>query len=189
MDIDGDMTMGTGSEIISPGGTGSIIVDGTVDIPVGSDPDVIINPTLPITLYDFYVNSNNNNQEIIWITLSEINNHKFLIEYSNDAVEWNYLDEVPGNGNSSYRIEYSYKHYTNISYYYRLTQIDFDGQSETFDYIKYNDINFITKLYNVYNMNGQFLMIGEEEDIKNKLSNGIYIISNETESKKIGIFK
>jgi len=86
---------------------------------------------LPITLLNFEVHSINNSYiKSLWITASEINNRGFIIEKSLDASNWDSIGWVNGSGNSSQLISYSYDDHNvspNTIYYYRLKQIDFDG--------------------------------------------------------------
>jgi hypothetical protein len=73
---------------------------------------------------------------LFWATASEINNDFFTIEKSRDALNWEFLINIPGAGNSSSSIHYQTIHenpHYGISYY-RLKQTDFDGQ------YKYSDI-------------------------------------------------
>ncbi|OFY86134.1 MAG: hypothetical protein A3F72_06690 [Bacteroidetes bacterium RIFCSPLOWO2_12_FULL_35_15] len=92
---------------------------------------------LPIELITFVANCLNEKVNVSWTTASEINNDFFTIHRSTDGINFesdgivdgagtsaqinNYLwiDEMPLNGNS----------------YYRLSQTDFDGTSKTFDVV------------------------------------------------------
>lgn len=89
--------------------------------------------TLPIDLIDFEVYCNKNDKELVWSTASEINNHYFLIERSIDAKSFEAIGKVDGSGNSNELKEYSYRDNTYESenkekVYYRLKQIDSDGE-------------------------------------------------------------
>tara|TARA_R110001583_G_scaffold2725_21_gene19167 strand:+ start:3634 stop:5178 length:1545 start_codon:yes stop_codon:yes gene_type:complete len=90
---------------------------------------------LPITLISFGAESNSNNGVTVDFSVaSQVNNDKFLIEKSKDAYEWSLAGELPGEGNSNTQRDYTFIDKTpfeGISYY-RLTQIDYDGKSETF---------------------------------------------------------
>ena len=91
--------------------------------------------SLPITLMSFNAESNDNNEVIVNFSVaSQVNNDKFLIEKSIDAYKWEFVGELSGAGNSNTQIDYTVIDKTpfeGISYY-RLTQIDYDGKSETF---------------------------------------------------------
>ncbi|MCH2215752.1 MAG: T9SS type A sorting domain-containing protein [Flavobacteriales bacterium] len=85
---------------------------------------------LPIELLSFDANLNGSVVDLEWITASEINNDYFLVERAGEDLVWEPLLTVPGAENSNTNIKYSEvdrKPLTGISYY-RLKQVDFDGQ-------------------------------------------------------------
>lgn len=96
---------------------------------------------LPIDLVSFSVNCNNVTEsvKIEWITATEKNNDFFLIEKSTDALNWIIINQTKGSGNSYYTKKYLFEDYDiNSDFaYYRLTQVDFDQQSKTFQNIAY----------------------------------------------------
>jgi Secretion system C-terminal sorting domain len=66
-----------------------------------------------------------------WTTESELNNHHFDIERSDDAIRFIVRGTVAGNGNSSSIINYSYIDPINSNskiIYYRLKMVDTDGR-------------------------------------------------------------
>lgn len=66
-----------------------------------------------------------------WTTASEINNDRFEIEYSKDAVSFEKAGTVKGAGNSTEMIDYEFVHtniYNNENMYYRIKQIDLNGE-------------------------------------------------------------
>jgi hypothetical protein len=89
------------------------------------------NQVLPVELISFTaVPGDNSSVELNWITATEINNDYFTIERSIDALNWENVTQVDGNGNTNAAINYDawdYMPYSGISYY-RLKQTDFDGQ-------------------------------------------------------------
>lgn len=88
---------------------------------------------LPVELGDFSANKLSYGTLIEWTTLSEQNNDFFLVEKSYDAVEWNEIDRVEGAGTTSTESSYStIDHHEDRTVYYRLTQVDYNGESETF---------------------------------------------------------
>lgn len=91
--------------------------------------------TLPIELISFEARLVGEKIELKWTTATEINNAYFIVERSIDGKTFEQVLKKTGNGNSTTTInyidfDYSYKSGYN---YYRLTQVDFDGKSETFD--------------------------------------------------------
>ena len=96
---------------------------------------------LPVELITFTGNQVNNTILMKWKTASELNNKKFEIEESQDGQRFLKIGEMQGNGNTSTQQDYSFevkKTRTGVSYY-RLKQIDFDGQ---FEYSKVISVNF-----------------------------------------------
>jgi len=93
-----------------------------------------VNSPLPVDLLSFSATCDGQHVDLSWTTASETNNDFFTIERSSDAVKWEFVQMVKGNGNSNARIDYSYSDNTPLSgtSYYRLKQTDFDGRSETF---------------------------------------------------------
>ncbi len=175
MNVEGDFTAGNGTDIT---GDGDVTVEGEVDIPDGSDPGVVINDGLPIELLEFKVQKINNSVIIEWITSSEINNDYFLLERSNNTKNWLEVTKIKGQGNSS-TIQY-YRYHDQILAditYYRLTQFDYDGKSETFKLISLMNITDYTKYdVKVYTYNGKFVSSYKRNFNESTLSSGLYIL-------------
>ena len=89
------------------------------------------NSPLPITLKSFNGYVDNGKHYLEWVTSAEINNERFELERSSDGIHYEVIGVVNGAGNSSEEKKYHYidklPFYGNN--YYRLKQIDFDGQS------------------------------------------------------------
>jgi hypothetical protein len=103
-------------------------------------PFTISNSTssLPIELISFNANCNaNNHVDIDWSTASENQSSHFLIERSENGMQWVALGVVSAAGNSNEVLRYHLvdEHPINGINYYRLTQFDFDGQSELFEVV------------------------------------------------------
>ena len=92
---------------------------------------------LPVELLSFDVTPiNNQYAQLEWVTASEINNDGFEVLRSVDGETFRYIGWVSGNGNQTTIHKYTYEDYSidkDITYYYRLKQIDYDGQYEYFD--------------------------------------------------------
>ncbi len=98
------------------------------------------NNALPISLVSFTGTCNGSMISIDWSTASESNNKLFFLEESQDAKQWLTVKTVQGAGNSTTNKNYSEvlsSNYSNGSYY-RLTQVDYNGNSRTFDPIYVN---------------------------------------------------
>tara|TARA_B100000809_G_scaffold184866_1_gene182898 strand:- start:516 stop:3248 length:2733 start_codon:yes stop_codon:yes gene_type:complete len=87
---------------------------------------------LPVQILSFDAKCNTNKVVLNWSTASEINNDYFTIERSTDAINFNPIALVNGNGTSSELISYSWTDDSKISgrTYYRLKQTDFNGSFE-----------------------------------------------------------
>jgi len=101
--------------------------------------DNIHNP-LPIELLSFTAKAEENVVLVNWQTASELDNDYFIIERSKDGINSERIGRVQGAGNSNEVLNYSFvdqNPYSGTSYY-RLTQVDYNGQSETFDWVAVN---------------------------------------------------
>ncbi len=78
--------------------------------------------------------------ELRWQTVTEENNDLFIVERSRDARNYETLDSVDGAGNSFETLNYSFVDTNPLlaRSYYRLKQIDFDGNYEYFGPITVN---------------------------------------------------
>lgn len=101
---------------------------------------------LPVELTDFSAKCFDSYIELIWKTLSEENNDRFLIEKSMDGSTWSTIGSVNGQGNTTEKSDYSFIDNNNENAYYRLKQIDFDGKYEysgiVFSHCNDNEFNF-----------------------------------------------
>ena len=89
---------------------------------------------LPVTLLYLTATPKDNSYiELDWATASEINNKGFEIERSTDGVSYQHIGWVDGHGNSNAHITYTLNDRgvdPNVIYYYRLRQVDIDGNYE-----------------------------------------------------------
>jgi len=101
-----------------------------------SDAVLITMPcALPVELTNFSAHCQSGISFIKWETASESNSDYFLVENSRDGESWTVVNSVGGAGNSnspnSYEtVDYSFRGETS---YYRLRQVDFDGNFEVFE--------------------------------------------------------
>lgn len=128
-----------GAEWVSEGGTptnqvvrGSIL-SGTLTSfsPVSSGgPEDIITP---VTLLYFQGRHEGARNELTWETATEVNHSHFEIYRSLDGEDFEWIADVNG-ANASEGATYAYQdtHFGPGNYYYRLKQVDFDGQFEWF---------------------------------------------------------
>jgi hypothetical protein len=94
---------------------------------------------LPIELYSFIANCDNNNINIKWSTMSETNNDYFVLWKSYDGVDFEIIGQIDGAGNSNSYLEYEFSYQDIIeNIYYKLQQIDYDGNNTYSDVISVN---------------------------------------------------
>jgi len=115
---------------------------------------------LPVELLAMNVVESNNQVNISWSTASEHNNNFFAIERSSDGANFEEIGTVQGAGNSSVKKNYSFvdKKIVNGQFYYRLSQIDFDGSTK---YLGVKDLEIVNaiataKMNISRDANGQF---------------------------------
>ncbi len=95
---------------------------------------------LPIELSSFEAAIDNTSVRIFWKTATEINNDFFTIERSENGLDFEAIEEIPGSGNSTTTMSYEAYDDNPLSgtSYYRLKQTDFDGKFEYFNLISVN---------------------------------------------------
>lgn len=76
--------------------------------------------------------------QLKWATDGELNNEYFRIEHSFDGKVFEEIDQILGKGNSTEIQEYQYYHKNDNAgtNYYRLTQVDFNGNTSPSDIIQ-----------------------------------------------------
>lgn len=97
-------------------------------------PFTLGNP-LPVELIDFNAEAEKNKVNLEWTTASERNSDYFTIERTTDGENFEIIGTVKAAGNSSTIKHYHFTDFAPIAgiSYYRLSQTDFDGQSESFE--------------------------------------------------------
>ncbi|MEM9546000.1 MAG: T9SS type A sorting domain-containing protein [Bacteroidota bacterium] len=88
--------------------------------------------TLPIDLVYFKAIQRDKQVLLEWMTSSELNNEGFEVQHSKDGKKWKKLRYVKGNGTTTAAHRYeTIDYHPNVgSNYYRLKQMDFDGNYE-----------------------------------------------------------
>jgi hypothetical protein len=119
--------------------------------------EITNNIALPITLVSFTGEVMDRYNLLQWTTLSEQNNDYFTLYQSYDGVEWTWLDETPGQGNSSIKYDYTWRDFNwQDTTYYKLTQTDYDGKSTELGIVLLKrKTDRVIKVYNI---------IGQEMD-------------------------
>jgi len=135
----------TSNNVVSMALSGNFITVGGDFVTVGLKPrnrvaklSTFINAALPVNLTFFKGEANSEGNKLEWQTGSELNNAAFVIQRSSDARNYISLDTIYSlaeNGNSSHPLHYPFfdlnpEHGPN---YYRLLQIDLDGNQQYVD--------------------------------------------------------
>lgn len=94
-----------------------------------------ITPTLPIELIEFNGTFENNKIRLYWETASETNNDYFEIYKSTDGINYFLVNYVWGNGTTNQICNYEYfdLDYCDDMVYYKLKQVDYDGNYKEYD--------------------------------------------------------
>jgi hypothetical protein len=94
----------------------------------------VVNP-LPIELLEFSAQCESDHIKIKWSVASELNNQYYLVERSTDDEHYTEIARVNGVGNTSSQQDYfvmDLSNANNLPAYYRLKQVDFNGQTKEF---------------------------------------------------------
>lgn len=83
---------------------------------------------LPVELINFEVDCHQREKHIGWQTASEENNDYFIVQKSEDGVQFDFFEKVDGHGNSTSLQTYETIDSDQSPAYYRLKQVDIDGQ-------------------------------------------------------------
>ena len=121
-------------ELVVPSETGNIrindancdntpVLDATYTI---IDDDIV----LPVTFTEWKLDDTECGiVKLNWVTAQELNSNYFEVQFSEEGKEWKSIHKVTAKGTSNRTNEYSFIHKTDFkSGYYRLKQVDFDGQ-------------------------------------------------------------
>ena len=98
---------------------------------------------LPVELLSLSGMTKGAQKTINWVTLSENNNHYFTVERSKDAVNFEVIGKVKGNGTSQTqsKYEFSYDEENSDYVYYRLKQTDYNGNTKILNMIYLNEVD------------------------------------------------
>lgn len=154
VDIDGFMDIGTSwTNAAAVTGTGNLayVTDG---LGGGS-----FTGTLPVELIYFGIE---NETQLIWKTASEINNDFFEVQRSCDGVNFLPIGTVLGAGDSYEVLNYSFN-IKSGKFYYRIKQVDFNGDFEYSNVIYSEGISRSSEI--IQNSNsGDFALIFHEDE-------------------------
>lgn len=156
---DDGLTFSEGSLIIAGISTAMIGMDSTRFITIGS---TNIGTPLPVELTNFNANCQPGHISLSWSTLTELNNDFFAIERSENLLNWISIDTIQGSGNSTEILNYSSTAWEISDTYYRLKQVDFNGDYSYSDVISGHCRNNLDEVISVYPnpTSGRFLIKG-----------------------------
>lgn len=99
---------------------------------------------LPVSLSAFTGRQKEDQIELSWTTVTELNNDHFMVERSGNGIDFLPIGQVPGAGNSQVEQQYHFRDKAPLfqNNYYRLRQVDIDGTEEVHPIIH---INFKTE--------------------------------------------
>lgn len=112
---------------------------------------------LPIELVSFDGKNEGKSNDLNWITATELNNQYFVIERSEDGLNWTQIGKINGSGTSHTAKKYSFKDYDfkNTLNYYRLSQVDYNGDFKKSGLIFIDNTKESPKIIKVTNLIGQ----------------------------------
>ncbi len=112
---------------------------------------------MPVELIKFEGKNKHTHNLISWSTASEINNSHFTLERTTDGFNYTEVIRINGVGTSSSINNYTYSDFDfeKKQNYYRLSQTDYDGESETFEAISIDNSRAPVHILKVVNMMGQ----------------------------------
>lgn len=93
------------------------------------DPDNY-DQSLPVSLSSFTAEAGDARVTLRWVTESEVQNEAFILERGLDEANFVQIAEIPGQGSSNHRQEYSFTDaavQNGVTYYYRLADRDYSG--------------------------------------------------------------
>ncbi|MFC1725564.1 hypothetical protein ACFL4T_08045, partial [candidate division KSB1 bacterium] len=92
---------------------------------------------LPVELVDFTADAGNNFVDLAWTTASELNNFGFEVERG-DGADFEKVGFVAGNGTTDEEMNYTFtdEGLAAGTYFYRLKQVDYDGNTAYSDAVE-----------------------------------------------------
>lgn len=139
--LQSDQGLSSTLEINSSGDYSAQIVDDNDNCdPVVINFNVNEEGILPVELLDFAAVCQPHETHLEWTCETEINNDFFTIEKSDDGVYFEHLAHIMGEGSSVTETNYQYTDYstTNNNAFYRLTQTDFNGETNSLKVVSVN---------------------------------------------------
>lgn len=124
--------------------------------------------TMPVKFTGFFAKKNGQYVQLTWTTTDEINNSHFVIQRSSDARDWNNIGTVAAGTAAFNQYTFTDRSNQNTTIYYRLKQVDKDGQF-VYSIIKTIHSNNATALANIYVASSQTVAVEFNEQLKGKI--------------------
>jgi hypothetical protein len=107
---------------------------------------------LPVELLSFNGDCNEGQVNLGWQTATEHNSDYFEVEKSRDGMNWQVLTTVNAAGNSTQLLNYEATDANAMegNNYYRLTQVDIDGTTKTYDVINVSCLGAAKGYFSAY---------------------------------------
>lgn len=171
----GGIVSGTGCITVTIDYTGNGTTFGNVNNTIPSN-STICAGSMPVELLYFNYEYINNTIQLNWATASESNNDYFTISRSLDAVNFDEIGKVQGNGNYNGILYYSFidKETLTGTSYYSLKQTDYDGNFKIIGLVSC-EIILDNPYVSIYAIDGKFVYQGYYKSL-DKLDKGVYIV-------------
>ena len=102
-----------------------------VNAQIGLDNITALSQPVPVELNSFSAYVSGKTVKLDWSTATETNNLRFDVQLKYDAIEWQTIGSLKGNGTTTQAQHYSFSDdlstYSSLKIFYRLKQIDLDG--------------------------------------------------------------
>lgn len=120
---------------------------------------------LPVTLTDFSGKAVESGVKLNWETASEKNNSHFEILRANNALDFQTIATISGKGDANTLSSYQYIDYSPLvgTNYYKLKQVDFDGQSEEFEKVVAVNFGLTKSNLQAYYTNGDLKVVYQKQ--------------------------
>lgn len=171
----------------------------------------LVDVIMPVSLSNFSAKKQSSGNFLTWQTTSETTNKGFEIERSKDAINFENIGFIDGNGDSKANKDYSFLDKNPFPLtYYRLKQIDYDGKLEysRIIYVKKDEAKlsfypnpvkgelFISGLekeenVTIHSLEGRLILnqklLPSQSINTSNFSNGLYVLKVGGESRKVVI--
>jgi len=118
---------------------------------IGLDDITAVSQPVPVELNSFSASVSDKTVKLDWSTATETNNLRFDVQRKYDAIEWQTIGSIKGNGTTTQTQHYSFSddlsNYSASKISYRLKQVDLDG---SFSYS--NEINVDNNMVSSYQL-------------------------------------